>query len=81
MAPSTISRQRAMLRATSFQEAAMKNVCWLLIGLAALAYVVGAILAFAGGQTFLLTPPGYWRGAVGFLLFAIALRMMDEKKA
>jgi uncharacterized membrane protein YfcA len=69
-----------MLRATRFQEAAMKNVCWLLIALAALAYLVGAILAFSGGQTFLLTPPGYWRGAVGFLLFAIALKMMDEKK-
>jgi uncharacterized membrane protein len=59
----------------------VKNVCWLLIALAALAYVVGALLAFARGQTFLLTPPGYWRGAVGFLLSAIALRMMDEKKA
>ena len=59
----------------------MKNVCWLLIALAAVAYVVGAILAFSGGQTFLLTPPGYWRGSIGFLLFAIALKMMDEKKA
>ena len=59
----------------------MKNVCWSLIALAALAYVVGAYLAFSGGQTFLLSPPGYWRGAVGFLLFAIALRMMDDKKA
>jgi uncharacterized membrane protein YfcA len=70
-----------MLRANLFQEAAMKNLCWLLIALAALAYVIGAFLAFTGGQTFLLTPPGYWRGAVGFLLFAIALKMMDEKKA
>lgn len=70
-----------MLRATRFQEAAVKNVCWLLIALAAVAYLVGAFLAFTGGQTFLITPPGYWRGAVGFLLFAIALKMMDEKKA
>ncbi len=57
----------------------MKNLCWLLIVLAALAFAVGAILAFAG-KTFLLEPPGYWRGAVGFLLFAIALRLMEEKK-
>jgi len=59
----------------------MKNLCWLLIALAALAFVVGAFLAFTGGRTFLLTPPGYWRGAIGFLLFAIALKVMEEKKA
>ncbi len=57
----------------------MKNLCWLLIALAALAFAVGAILAFAG-KTFILEPPGYWRGAVGFLLFAIALRLMEERK-
>jgi hypothetical protein len=57
----------------------MRNVCWTLIGLAALAFAVGAALAFAGGRTFLLAPPGYWRGAVGFLLFALALRAMDDK--
>ena len=54
----------------------MRNVCWLLIVLAALAFVVGTALAFAGQHTFLLPPVGYWRGAVGFLLFAIALRLM-----
>jgi uncharacterized membrane protein len=57
----------------------MKSLCWLLIALAALAFAVGAILAFAG-WTFMLEPPGYWRGAVGFLLFAIALRMMEDRK-
>ena len=30
-------------------------------------------------QAFLLEPVGYWRGAVGFLLFAIALRMMNTR--
>ena len=59
----------------------MKNVCWLLIALAAVAFVVGAFLAFNGGRTFFLTPPGYWRGAIGLLLFAIALKVMEEKKA
>jgi hypothetical protein len=57
----------------------MKNLCWVLIILAAVAFVVGALLAF-GNTTWLLTPPGYWRGAIGFLLFAIALRLMDERK-
>jgi hypothetical protein len=58
----------------------MKNLCWALIVLAALAYVVGAVLAFNGGRTWLLAPQGYWRGAVGFLLFAIALRMMGDRR-
>ncbi len=56
----------------------MKTACWTLIALAALAFVVGTILSFAG-TTFLNTPQAYWRGAVGFLLFAIALRVMDTK--
>ena len=56
----------------------MRNICWLLIGLAALAFASGTVLAFTGSQ-FMLPPVGYWRGAVGFLLFAIALRMMDAK--
>lgn len=57
----------------------MRSLCLLLIALAALAFAVGAILAFAG-KSFILEPPGYWRGAVGFLLFAIALRLMEERK-
>ena len=55
----------------------MRTVCWLLIGLAALAFVVGTRTAFAH-TIFLLEPVGYWRGAVGFLLFAIALRLMER---
>jgi uncharacterized membrane protein len=58
----------------------MKNVCWMLIGLATLAFAVGTFLAF-GKTTYVLEPYGYWRGAVGLLLFAIALRLMDERKA
>jgi uncharacterized membrane protein len=56
----------------------MRNLCWLLIGLAALAFTVGTVVAFSH-TTFLLEPVGFWRGAVGFLLFAIALRMMDSR--
>jgi hypothetical protein len=55
----------------------MRNLCWTLIALAALAFVVGTACAFMH-QSFLLDPVGYWRGAVGFLLFAIAFRMMDR---
>lgn len=56
----------------------MRNLCWLLIALAALAFAVGTTIAFSH-TVFLLEPVGYWRGAVGFLLFAIALRMMDSR--
>ena len=48
----------------------MRTLCWLLIGLAALAFTQ---------QVYRLPPVGYWRGAVGFLLFAIALRAMEER--
>ena len=56
----------------------MRSVCWVLIGLAALAFCVGTTHAFMHVAYF-LEPVGYWRGAVGFLLFAIALRAMDTK--
>lgn len=56
----------------------MRTLCWLLITLAATAFSVGTVIAFSH-RAFLLEPVGYWRGAVGFLLFAIALRMMDRR--
>ena len=56
----------------------MRTLCWLLIALAALAFAVGTAIAFTH-SVFLLEPVGYWRGAVGFLLFAIAIRMMDSR--
>jgi len=56
----------------------MRTACWALIGLAALAFSIGTAIAFSH-TVFLLEPVGYWRGAVGFLLFAIALRAMDSR--
>jgi hypothetical protein len=58
----------------------MRSICWLLIGLAALAFATGTAIAFTH-RVFLLEPVGFWRGAVGFLLFAIALRMMDRSSS
>jgi hypothetical protein len=58
----------------------MDTLCWLLIVLAAVAYVVGAVLAFTHGSLGIL-PVGYWRGAIGLLLFAIALRLMKGAPA
>jgi len=56
----------------------MRGGCWVLIGLAALAFCVGTYAAFTH-QVILLEPVGFWRGAVGFLLFAIALRLMGQE--
>jgi hypothetical protein len=56
----------------------MRGLCWALIGVAAVAFGVGTFAAFTH-QAILLEPVGFWRGAVGFLLFAIALRMMDSR--
>ena len=58
----------------------MKNICWALIVLAAVAFAMGTWLAFTKGS-FVLQPVGFWRGAVGFLAFAIALRVMDDRKS
>jgi uncharacterized membrane protein len=55
----------------------MRNLCWLLIGLAALAFAIGTATAFMH-RTWLIEPVGYWRGAVGFLLFAVAFRLMER---
>jgi hypothetical protein len=56
----------------------MRTLCWTLIALAAVAFAVGTMTAFSH-QAYLLPPVGYWRGAVGFLLFAIALRLMEPR--
>ena len=56
----------------------MRSLCWLLIGLAVLAFGIGTVAAFTH-QAFVLEPVGFWRGAVGFLLFAIVLRLMDAR--
>jgi hypothetical protein len=56
----------------------MRNACWLLILLAAIAFAIGTATAFTHQQV-VLPPVGFWRGAVGFLLFAMALRMMDAR--
>ncbi len=56
----------------------MRSICWVLIALAALAFVVGTRTAFAH-TVYLIEPVGYWRGAMGFLMFAIALRLMERR--
>ena len=55
----------------------MRTLCWTLIGLAALAFSVGTIIAFRH-TTFLLEPVGYWRGAIGFLLVMAELTLNSK---
>ncbi|MBP1605532.1 MAG: hypothetical protein H6Q08_906 [Acidobacteria bacterium] len=64
----------------STEEPDVKNLCWTLIGLAGLAFGMGTVLSFAGHKELLLWPEGYWRGSIGLLLFAIALRLMSEQR-
>ncbi len=52
----------------------MNQVVQILIGLALLAFVVGAVAALAvQGPVMGLLPVTYWRGAIGFLAFAMVL--------
>jgi hypothetical protein len=57
----------------------MRQLILVLVVLAALAFVVGAISAFSGAVIVGKAPVTYWRGAVGFLLFAITLLLMEKK--
>ena len=57
----------------------MRQLIVVLVVLAALAFVVGAISAFGGTDIVGKAPVTYWRGAVGFLLFAITLLLMEKK--
>jgi len=57
----------------------MRNIILLLIALAALAFLVGAAAAFAHGTVLGKPPVTFWRGAVGFLLFAIALELLPKE--
>jgi len=57
----------------------MRQLIVVLVVLAALAFVVGAVSAFTGAAIVGRAPVTYWRGAVGFLLFAITLLLLEKK--
>lgn len=59
----------------------MRNVILALIALAALAFLVGAVAAFSHAEILGKPPVTFWRGAVGFLLFAIALELLPQSKS
>ncbi|GAB4234321.1 MAG: hypothetical protein Kow00109_07340 [Acidobacteriota bacterium] len=56
----------------------MREAVWVLFGLAALAFLVGAGARFLGDGTVLGHPAvTYWRGAIGFLGFAAVLVLIQ----
>lgn len=57
----------------------MRTVALVLVLLAAVAFLVGTYSAFTGAILVGKAPVTYWRGAVGFLLFAITLLMLERK--
>jgi hypothetical protein len=57
----------------------MKNLLWLLIILGVLAFLGGAVMAFTG-KHLVLTPQGYWRGAMGFWMLAATLKLVSAEK-
>jgi hypothetical protein len=57
----------------------MRTVAAVLIVAAALAFLVGTYSAFTGAIVLGKAPVTYWRGAVGFLLFAITFLILERK--
>jgi hypothetical protein len=58
----------------------MRTLIWLLIVLGILSFMMGGLTAFMQ-VIFRIPPHGFWRGATGFWILAIVLRMMEDKRA
>jgi len=58
----------------------MRQLAWVLLCLAAVAFLVGTYSAFGGVQLLGHWPVTYWRGAVGLVLFAITLRLLERDR-
>lgn len=56
----------------------MRQLAVVLIALGALAFVVGTYCAFAGQLVVGRSGVTYWRGAVGFAVFAISLLQLQR---
>lgn len=62
-------------------EVLMKTACWILLALSALLFVVGASSRLLGQwDTFGLAPGTYWRGAMGLVIYAIALKLLATER-
>lgn len=57
----------------------MKNLLWLLVVLGILAFGAGAVMAFTG-KALIISPQGYWRGAMGFWMLAATIKLITSDK-
>ena len=57
----------------------MKLFLQILLTLGLVAFLMGTALAFTG-KTFLISPQGYWRGAMAFWMLLVATRMVYPEK-
>lgn len=57
----------------------MKNLLWLLVILGVLAFGMGAVMAFTG-KALIISPQGYWRGAMAFWMLAATLKLVSQEK-
>ncbi len=59
----------------------MKATCWILFSLSVLLFVLGFVSRYAGPWDSLGQVPGtYWRGAMGLVIYAIALKILGANK-
>ena len=55
----------------------MKATCWTLFSLSVLLFVLGVVSRYAGPWDSLgYGPVTYWRGAMGLVIYAIALKIL-----
>jgi len=60
----------------------MKAAAWLLFCLSVLLFVLGVASRFTGTMTIFGQPPlTFWRGAMGMVLYAIALKVIGTEGA
>jgi hypothetical protein len=59
----------------------MKSVCWFLLALSVAAFLIGAFTRFTSSRLVAGVDPGtFWKAAMAFLAYAVALRILGEEK-
>lgn len=56
----------------------MRIICWILLGLSALLFLLGVYSKFAGLQNFVMgfPPVAWWRAAMALAIYSIAFKMI-----
>lgn len=58
----------------------MRIVCWVLLGLSVLLFLIGVYSKFAGLGNFVMgfLPVAWWRAAMAMAIYSIAFKMVHE---